>query len=734
LVCDENRLAFARSFLALNRFMPPCPPLVELLEDRIAPATLIGHNTVTYQDADGDLVTLKISKPLLTTVNVDSVLKFDTGTVSQSNAAKQQLQLVDLTQFDNATGLSLTVTAKKVDPAGNGRADVGYVKAGTFDGTAVTDGFDLGTVSIMGDLGRIDAGDDDTAPALAALKVLSIGERGTGTQVTTGASLSSHIQGPATSISVAGNVNQATLNILPVSGSPSSGSIGTLNIAGSLIGGAAADSGQVNFTGTINRATIGSIDGDGGARSGAILGSYDTFSKINSLTVTGLGTGAAKKGITGGTAQDTGEVAASKISSISVSADVKGGSGLISGVIQADNLGRVSITGSLIGGSAISSGEIFAGVIGSVSIGGDVQGGTAGTAAAQGNSGVISSATNVGSIKIGGSLIGGNFLDATHTASLSGAITIKGNIGSLTIGNGKVGTGNVTGGTGASSGFILAEGTLGTTRILGNFTGADSTATQKVVNSAYIQAAHIPSLFIGGNVTAGDNLGGGIDTSGAIRSTHEIGALTIKGNLTGHASNPAIISAVGQEDVADKATADMAIRSVMISGNMERAEILAGYNTDTTGQTITRGTPVNGDASIGAVRIGKDMIASDIVAGIAPGSDGFFGDSNDAAISGAGKLNRANLISKISSIIIAGKGSGTAAADNGHFGIVAQQVVSVKVSNKAIALTAEASNDIATTSAATDKSKPIGDTTGTNTGTSDTHDFHIAEVLQVVNA
>jgi hypothetical protein len=36
---------------------------VEQLETRLAPATLVNHNTVTYRDVDGDSVTVSISKP-----------------------------------------------------------------------------------------------------------------------------------------------------------------------------------------------------------------------------------------------------------------------------------------------------------------------------------------------------------------------------------------------------------------------------------------------------------------------------------------------------------------------------------------------------------------------------------------------------------------------------------------------------------------------------------------------
>lgn len=48
--------------MKIQRFRPE----FERLEDRVAPATLIGSNKVTHQDVDGDIVTVTLLKPLLT--------------------------------------------------------------------------------------------------------------------------------------------------------------------------------------------------------------------------------------------------------------------------------------------------------------------------------------------------------------------------------------------------------------------------------------------------------------------------------------------------------------------------------------------------------------------------------------------------------------------------------------------------------------------------------------------
>src|SRR5262245_28766999 len=93
---------------------------LEHLERRDAPATLVGLNTVTFQDADGDNATVTLSKPLLSAANVNSVFDFDAGSVNGSNAVKQQLQRIDLTALGAAAkGVSVIVSATP-SPANGG--------------------------------------------------------------------------------------------------------------------------------------------------------------------------------------------------------------------------------------------------------------------------------------------------------------------------------------------------------------------------------------------------------------------------------------------------------------------------------------------------------------------------------------------------------------------------------------------------------------------------------------
>src|SRR5262245_13715104 len=85
-------------------------PHVEELQARLAPATLVNAMTVTYQDVDGDTVTVKISKPLFNAATINAVLDFDIGSVNNSNALKQQLRMVNLTPLA-AAGTALAINA-----------------------------------------------------------------------------------------------------------------------------------------------------------------------------------------------------------------------------------------------------------------------------------------------------------------------------------------------------------------------------------------------------------------------------------------------------------------------------------------------------------------------------------------------------------------------------------------------------------------------------------------------
>src|SRR5262245_47606157 len=103
---------------------------VECLELRDVPATLVSPTTVTYQDVDGDNVVVRLSKPLLTAVNVDNVFTFAGGTpVNGDNTTKQQLQLIDLANLGpTAAGIGMTTVATPSPVnGGDGFASLGHI-------------------------------------------------------------------------------------------------------------------------------------------------------------------------------------------------------------------------------------------------------------------------------------------------------------------------------------------------------------------------------------------------------------------------------------------------------------------------------------------------------------------------------------------------------------------------------------------------------------------------------
>ena len=176
--------------------------VIELLESRIAPATVLpGGHAVSYTDVDGDVVMVTVSKGTLTPNN----FTFDTAF---SDSGPQQLQslLLNDPQF---AGAAVSVVAKAVNGVGNGLANVGFIQAKDID---------LASVKVMGDLGRIVAGDPDpAAPGLKTLTANSMGLFGTSTQAN-GGTLRSFITGGIAQITVAGDLRHAELNALNAAG------------------------------------------------------------------------------------------------------------------------------------------------------------------------------------------------------------------------------------------------------------------------------------------------------------------------------------------------------------------------------------------------------------------------------------------------------------------------------------------------------------------------------------
>ncbi|MCX7422059.1 MAG: hypothetical protein NT013_21305, partial [Planctomycetia bacterium] len=237
------------------------------------PATLVNPMTLTYQDLDGDDVTVKFSQPILTTANVNSIFTFSSGAgaVNASNNAQELLTKLNLTSVTTATPTNITTTAiRSATHGGDGVATLGEINA---------TGKTLGTVILDGDLGRI------VALGVKGLTVQSAGRFGAATGAT---DLNSQIDGNLGALTVKGDFKDVFLSV--------SGDLGPVAITGSLIGGGNANSG--NITGAkLNSVVVG----------GDLVGGIGTLSAvIKSASTTGIVT--VKGSIRGGIGNGSGLV------------------------------------------------------------------------------------------------------------------------------------------------------------------------------------------------------------------------------------------------------------------------------------------------------------------------------------------------------------------------------------------------------------------------------------------
>ncbi len=180
----------------------------------------------TWRDLDGDLVTLKVTKPVLTPALFG--FRFGGPIAGAPEISGQLLESLNLAAVGiAANGMSLKFTAKLKDGLGDKFVNVGAIHAL---------GVRLGSVVLPGDLGRIDAGNsgipvDSTKfgkMALRGLTVRSMGAFGTTTQAA-GGNLGSYIAGKLGTLKVAGDFADANLTI--------AGGSGALTIGGNLLGG-----------------------------------------------------------------------------------------------------------------------------------------------------------------------------------------------------------------------------------------------------------------------------------------------------------------------------------------------------------------------------------------------------------------------------------------------------------------------------------------------------------------
>lgn len=321
------------------------------------------------------------------------------------------------------------------------------------------------------------------------------------------------------------------------------------------------------------------------------------------------------------------------VATVKVRGDIKGGSFIVGG---GGKLGSLSIGGSLIGGDTGTSGFISAsGGIASVKITHDLQGG------AGGSSGQIFSSAKIGSVTIGGSLLGGNGARSGRLQAGSiDKVFIKGDLvgGS----SGQVMMDNQTG-------VIESVVSIGSVTIGGSIRGGQDYASATIragfgsITSLTVggdilgQTARTASVFAGGRIenllVHGSVIGGTSGTdSGKIEASH-IAKVFIGGNLQGGVNSPqsGYLEALGGID------------SLIIGGSL-----IGGIDTDL---STNGGQEGKFGGTIVTFRIGSAVIRGSVI-----GKSGDFG-AEIRAVLGGGKIT-------IGGSLIGGQGHDTGEIDS----------------------------------------------------------------------
>jgi hypothetical protein len=697
--------------------------MLEHLESRLLMSVVIAGNgkSGTFTDVDGDLVKIAVTKGTLIGGN------FTTSPVGLGD----QLEEIDFSGggFD---GANLTFTVKRA-ATGDGAVNVGYINSTLHDLGAVTLPGDLGridagdatlttpgiktlTVRSLGQMGLdSQGGAGDLQSDISALGSLTVNASIKGAfinvtgDITSGIKVAGSIIGnglaDSGAISASGNIGAVKIGFDLIGGDgtrsgkiTAGGKITSVTIGGSVIGGDGNVSGYVESNGDMGAVKItGDLRGSTGNSSGVI----DSAAKITSVTVGGSlvgGTGSASANIFAigdiGAVKINGDLVGlgassaiidglEDITSVTIGGSIQGGAGSSSGaVIAGGNVGAIKITGSVVGGAGLLSGSINPnGNITSISIGGSLVG------AAGELSGFISADGKIGATTINGSVLGG-------AGDNSGHLTCNNDISSVKIARDIIGGsgefsgvvdpdaalpaisvgGSLIGGLGDNSGLI-ASGVLGTVKITGSLIGGSVSGVDSAEATGIIAGTvSINSITINGSIIAGINTGvGTLFGSGGIVSGNDIKSITVKGSLIGNAVNKVLIVARGQQ--TPTAAKDEAIGVISVSGRVEYASILAGFDADL--------NEVNGDAQINTIKIGADFVASTVRAGTTLGADTLPATNDDGIIPGGGAP-----VSSIASIQIGGQVFGTPdSVDNAdHFGFSAQRISAVKIAGKSLTL------------------------------------------------
>lgn len=607
---------------------------LEPLEARLAPAATFG-----YLDVDGDIVTVTTSKG----TNQDLANIIAPYLSNEGVASGKELQRIDFSQNPAAfEHTDLRVTARRGPSGGDGLVNVGYIDATDTDGGG---NLDLGNLTISGDLGRIIAGDSTTGTAgVKSLTVGSMGRYGTDTQSGAGPSQDSFIMGGVGKLSVRGDIKGGSF-VVSGGAAAADGRLGALSIGGSLSGGSTNVSGFISTTGNLGPVHIGgNMEGSesnlsGRISSGAALGAVTIggslyggkgagsgyLSSVGQMGPVKIGGDIASRGHDRlvGAGDNVGVIySGGGITSVTVGGSLFGGINEQGARIEAvGNLGPVKIAGSLVGGSKGTARITAGGTLASVAVGGSMRGGGGG------NSAVIESTKAMGTISIGGDLIGGTGGDNSGTIFSSATIS-RVTLGGSLIGGGDPDTQDLAYYS-KQSGGIQAIGKISKLTIGRDLNGGSAT------QAGYVSAGSLDSLSIGGSLIGGlqgggyiftsndlvslkigDSIVGGIAGFGARVSVGGmLGSLTVNGSLVGDAQGTAHIKAASIGAVKIKGDVQGG-PATLDSGEIESLGAIASV---VIGGSLVGGTGgvrsgfIDAAGAIGPVRIGHDLKGGDSV-------------------------------------------------------------------------------------------------------------------------
>ena len=556
-------------------------------------------------------------------------------------------------------------------------------------------GVSLGAVSVTGDLGRIDAG--STVPTFLPTKALaSLKVYSMG--ALDGATLPSGVQQTS---EIFGKVGAITVRgsvkgvLFNVTGDDA-GSIDSITIGGSLIGTADGDSGRFATTGKIGIVTIkGSIIGDAGQHSGSIAARGPIASIIVGGSVSG---GRSDTPSTDGTGVIRSDAS---IGSVTIGGSILGGTQQDSGLIStAGDLKSLKVLGAIVGGSAgTSNGGIFVdGNVGTISIKGDVIGGAAD------DSGLLRIGGKATSIQLLGALVGGA---GERSGSLQVGTSVADAVGLLSIGR------DLRGSTGEDSGSIRTEGPVKQLIVRGDILGGTAFGTGSIFANAVGQLS-ISGSVVGGDLddVASDDL-----EASALIQIKKASSIIIGGSLVSGSDYS------GSNVILNSATirVEQNVGKLIIKGSVLGTADTQIFITASGQETIFLNT--DQDVAFGSIAIGGSVIHSSILAGYGTGTVATESEENPNAQIGTvvvgGDWIASNLLSgarwsdsfgdgldskaagvdspaitaRIKSIAIVGQIIGTASSSTDQFRFMAQAIDTMTVGGSLVSLDIRKGND-----------------------------------------